>query len=144
MRRTFLLVCWVIADYVLFVGAYTLGYPQSLQTFTWAPFPIGSYLRTVVIIATVLAAGTRFALRVFTSRASSNREKHSAHSVRLRHGRIILRSLSIFSTTRVRSVDCCWYTWEHSAFSSQPCGTLSSMSGSAKSCARIRLLTLFC
>ncbi len=78
MRRTFLLVCWVIADYVLFVGAYTLGYLAKVQTFTWAPFPIGSYLRTVVIIAPFWLL-VLVSLRVFTLTRIQQSRKNILH-----------------------------------------------------------------
>lgn len=56
MRRTALLVCWLLTDLVLFIGAYVAAYFLRVGFIVSTDFPLNIYLQTVALIAPVWIA----------------------------------------------------------------------------------------
>ena len=56
MRRPLLLLCWLLTDIVLFVGAYVCAYFLRVGFILSTDFPIDRYLQTVLVISPVWMA----------------------------------------------------------------------------------------
>lgn len=53
MRRPILLLCWLLTDTVLFIGAYVCAYFLRVGFIISTDFPLNLYLQTVLLIAPV-------------------------------------------------------------------------------------------
>lgn len=51
MRRTILLSLWLVTDAALFIAAYAVAYFLRVGFILSTDFPVGEYLRTVIVIA---------------------------------------------------------------------------------------------
>ncbi len=51
MRRTFLLVCWLLADVLLFLGAYAAAYFLRVGFILSTDFPLNLYMQGALIVA---------------------------------------------------------------------------------------------
>lgn len=50
MRRTVLLIIWLIGDVLLFIGSYAIAYFLRIGFFISSDFPISPYMQTVMIV----------------------------------------------------------------------------------------------
>lgn len=74
MRRTFLLVCWLLTDIALFIAAYAMAYFLRVGFIVSTDFPLDLYLRTVLIVSPFWV-GTMLELGIFRlTRVQSDRK----------------------------------------------------------------------
>lgn len=78
MRRVFLLVCWLLTDAVLFIGAYVAAYFLRVGFILSTDFPLGPYLQTVFII-TPLWLAAMVQLGIFRLTRIQSEQRNIAH-----------------------------------------------------------------
>ena len=78
MRRTVLLLCWLLTDIVLFVGAYVCAYFIRVGFIISTDFPLDKYLQAVLVISPIWIA-VMMQLGIFRLTRIQSDKKNMSH-----------------------------------------------------------------
>ena len=78
MRRTALLICWLLTDLILFIGAYAAAYFVRVGLILSTNFPLDQYLQAVAIIGPVWIA-VMIQLGIFRLERVQSDKRNIAH-----------------------------------------------------------------